>query len=394
MPSIPRSLDVITSVSIASPASTMTTEPSDTAKPVEAAPAAASISADVDNNKTDEVVSVPPEPSTTKSEPDAAQSTVPAATTVETTKPEAASAPAPAPTQDTDSPNDVKGDAKPESTTAGQVSPLAQLWKAAEGHEHFEIWGIPLSDPERHIPTQVIFQKFLNANDGDVEKAKDQLLKTLDWRKKTQPQQLVRKMFPKAKFDGLGYVTAYTAGDADAVDEPEQKEVFTWNIYGSVKSIDETFGNLQEFVEWRVALMELGLIELNIGGAIKPITIEYDPYKMTQVHDYKGISFLRQSDQIKAASRETIKVLADNYPELLKEKFFVNIPAIMGFFYGIMKLFVAKKTLKKFHPMAAGTNLAKEFVDSKVNGLGDKLPAEYGGKGADLESLGKTTMFQ
>lgn len=140
--------------------------------------------------------------------------------------------------------------------------------------------------------------------------------------------------------------------------------------------------------------MELGLIELNIGGAIKPITAEYDPYKMTQVHDYKGISFLRQSDQIKSASRETIKLLADNYPELLKEKFFVNIPAIMGFFYGVMKLFVAKKTLKKFHPMSAGTNLAKEFVDSKVGGLGDKLPAEYGGKGADLKSLGKTTMFQ
>lgn len=222
----------------------MTTEPSDTAKPVEAASAAATTNADVDNNKTDEAVSVPPEPSTTKSEPDAAKSTVPVATTDETPKPEAASAPAP--TQDTDSPADAKGDAKPESTTATQLSPLAQLWKAAEGHEHFEIWGVPLSDPEKHIPTQVVFQKFLNANDGDIEKAKDQLLKTLDWRKKTQPQQLVRKMFAKAKFDGLGYVTTYTAGDAEAVDEPEQKEVFTWNIYGSVKSIDETFGNLQE----------------------------------------------------------------------------------------------------------------------------------------------------
>lgn len=140
--------------------------------------------------------------------------------------------------------------------------------------------------------------------------------------------------------------------------------------------------------------MELGLIELNIGGAIKPITAEYDPYQMTQVHDYKGISFLRQPDVVKAASKETIAVMSDNYPELLKEKFFVNIPAIMGFLYGILKLFVAKKTLKKFHPMSSGTNLAKEFVNTKVDGLGEKLPVEYGGKGKDLKTLGKAVMVQ
>lgn len=150
----------------------------------------------------------------------------------------------------------------------------------------------------------------------------------------------------------------------------------------------------ERFVEWRVALMELGLVEVNIGGAIKPITADYDPYKMTQVHDYKGISFLRQTDVAKAASKETITVLGDNYPELLKEKFFVNIPAIMGFFYGVMKMFVSKKTLKKFHPLSSGTNLAKEFVNTKVDGLGDKLPAEYGGKGADLKTLGKTPIVQ
>ncbi|KAH7625759.1 CRAL-TRIO domain-containing protein [Sordaria sp. MPI-SDFR-AT-0083] len=361
----------------------MSTLPSDDAEPG-AAPATA-------NNKTETVTGS--EPDTAKStqeeakveivKPTELQAAAPAEAPLPTTTADEATKPEPAPAQDTQA-----------LPTTSQLSPLAQLWKAAEGHDHFEIWGVPLSDPERHIPTQVVFQKFLNANDGDVEKAKAQLLRTLDWRQKTQPLQLVRKMFSKAKFDGLGYVTTYTAGDEPAVDEPEQKEVFTWNLYGTVKSLDETFGSLQEFMEWRVALMELGLIELNIGGAIKPITSEYDPYQMTQVHDYKGISFLRQTDVAKAASKETITVMSDNYPELLKEKFFVNIPAIMGFLYGVMKLFVSKKTLKKFHPMSSGTNLAKEFVNTKVDGLGDKLPAEYGGKGADLKSLGKAPIVQ
>lgn len=143
------------------------------------------------------------------------------------------------------------------------------------------------------------------------------------------------------------------------------------------------------FLDWRVALMELALQELDLASATKLITAEYDPYKIFQVHDYKSISFLRQSPQVKSASAETIKVFAQNYPELLKEKFFVNVPAIMGFVYAFMKLFVAPKTIKKFHPMSNGGNLAVEFADSKVAALGEKLPANYGGKGAELEEQGK-----
>ena len=43
---------------------------------------------------------------------------------------------------------------------------------------HSEIWGVRLSSPETHVPTQIVLQKYLNANDGDVAKAADQLQKT------------------------------------------------------------------------------------------------------------------------------------------------------------------------------------------------------------------------
>ena len=135
--------------------------------------------------------------------------------------------------------------------------------------------------------------------------------------------------------------------------------------------------------------MELALQELNLAAATKPITADYDPYKIYQVHDYKSISFFRQSPQVKSASTETIKVFGANYPELLKEKFFVNVPAIMGFMYAFMKLFVAAKTIKKFHPMSNSTGMVNEFGDSKVKGLGEMLPKDYGGKGEDLGSTGK-----
>lgn len=140
--------------------------------------------------------------------------------------------------------------------------------------------------------------------------------------------------------------------------------------------------------------MEIALQELALSSATKPITADYDPYKIFQVHDYKSISFLRQSSHVKSASAETIKVFAQNYPELLKEKFFVNVPAIMGFVYAFMKLFVAPKTIKKFHPMSNGDNLAREFGDSRVFGLGERLPTSYGGKGANLEEQGRGPLLE
>ncbi len=65
----------------------------------------------------------------------------------------------------------------------------------------------------------------------------------------------------------------------------------------------------------------------------------------------------------------------------------------MGFMYGLLKLFVAPKTIKKFHPMSNGANLASEFGNSKVKGLGALLPEEYGGKGGSLKSQGKEPLL-
>lgn len=153
-------------------------------------------------------------------------------------------------------------------------------------------------------------------------------------------------------------------------------------------------------MNYRIALQELGIQQLKLSSATEPITAEKDPYKIIQVHDYKSISFLRQNPNVKAASTEVIKQFSLAYPELLKvssgprplcpvgmpthrlneqEKFFVNVPAIMGWMYAVIKVFIAEKTAKKFHPMANGANLAAEFTTS---GLDEKqLPKEYGGEG-------------
>ena len=154
--------------------------------------------------------------------------------------------------------------------------------------------------------------------------------------------------------------------------------------------IGSLHANSYRFVEWRACLMELALQALSIATATRPITTsDNDPYKIYQVHDYKGISFLRQPASVKNASTETIKVFAQNYPELLQVKYFLNVPAMLQWVYGLMKLFVATKTTKKFYPIAAGSQLYLQFVETKISGMEDMLPKTYGGNGDELSVVGQ-----
>lgn len=132
--------------------------------------------------------------------------------------------------------------------------------------------------------------------------------------------------------------------------------------------------------------MELSVHKLNLPAATERIPEDgEDQYQMIQVHDYLSVSFFRPDPNVKKASQEAIRVFSLAYPELLAHKYFVNVPALMGWMYGLMKLFVAPATLKKFHPMSSGTTLATELP-----GIVSTLPEAYGGKGPDVKTAGET----
>lgn len=96
------------------------------------------------------------------------------------------------------------------------------------------------------------------------------------------------------------------------------------------------------------------------------------------MHDYLNVSFLRMDPTIKAASKQTIETFSMAYPELVKEKFFVNVPLLMGWVFAAMKLILSPATIKKFHPLSYGSSLAGEVP------FGKDLPIAYGGKGKDI----------
>jgi hypothetical protein len=106
---------------------------------------------------------------------------------------------------------------------------------------HSEIWGVELVPDINNVPTTVVLEKFLRANNRNVAEAIVQLKKALKWRKEMNPIELLANVeFDESRFGNLGYVTVYPQPDGKV------KEIVTWNIYGAVKDKKATFGNVEE----------------------------------------------------------------------------------------------------------------------------------------------------
>ena len=137
--------------------------------------------------------------------------------------------------------------------------------------------------------------------------------------------------------------------------------------------------------------MELAVQDLKMKDATEVIDYdgEKDPYQMIQVHDYLNVKFFRMDPSVRAATKKTIDVFSTAYPELLSEKFFVNVPSIMGWMFSAMKLFLSRNTTRKFHPISNGANLAREFPAA----VADKIPKTYGGKGPELKDEARTVQL-
>ena len=134
--------------------------------------------------------------------------------------------------------------------------------------------------------------------------------------------------------------------------------------------------------------MEIGVKALDLPNATAPIpdynptspSSAVDPYQMIQLHDYQGVSFLRMDSSTKLASKKTIQVMADYYPELLSVKYFVNVPVVMSWVFTAMRPMLSRETMRKFRVLSSGKGVASD--------LGDEVPTVYGGKGSDLAEVG------
>ncbi|PLN80093.1 hypothetical protein BDW42DRAFT_186293 [Aspergillus taichungensis] len=239
---------------------------------------------------------------------------------------------------------------------------------------HPEVWGVNLIDGY-HAPTVNILIKFLHANDGDVDKAEKHLTTVLQWRRMLNPLHLANALHNHYKFSGLGYLSDYICIDGKRV-------IMTWILYGEARDINATLSNSNQFFEWFVALMELATHQLRIHQSSD--VMDYngpDPYKMLQVQDYRKLGSLRTYFGIRPFARWTVNTIALVYPEMLTERYFVNIPVTRGCNFRFFKVFRGKDTSRPFYPISDGANLASKLPNS----LQLQIPQIYGGKGQPLQ---------
>ena len=93
---------------------------------------------------------------------------------------------------------------------------------------------------------------------------------------------------------------------------------------------------------------------------------------IVQIHDYAATSMFSMSAITRRASKSTIQLFADYYPELLATKFFVNVPRVLAWVFGAISNFLSKETVAKFVVLGDARELDK-YID------GDQLPERYGG---------------
>lgn len=135
----------------------------------------------------------------------------------------------------------------PQSTHPALTTLTSRLPTILTRANHPEMWGVALQTETAasHAPTANILIKFLRANDGDPARAEEQLVRALAWRREMDPLGLREHgRFSAQRFGGLGYQTAYAGPDGN--EGREVGLVATWNIYGGVADLEETFGDVDE----------------------------------------------------------------------------------------------------------------------------------------------------
>ncbi|KAJ1951114.1 Non-classical phosphatidylinositol transfer protein (PITP), partial [Linderina macrospora] len=216
------------------------------------------------------------------------------------------------------------------------------------------IWGVPLLDNDgTDARVDVILVKFLRARPNDLPAAATMLTNTLKWRAEFKIDELLDEKFPDV-FQQVGYTYK-----RDKLGRP-----VTYNVYGGLDN-KQVFGDLERFLRWRVQLMESGMRQLDF------ITSSY----MVQVHDYNGVGLFSFDKDARAASKATIQVLSDNYPETLAVKVFSYVPSWGETVFNIIGRWLSEETKKKF---VVVSKASAEKTLAEIIGK-ENLPEKYGG---------------
>lgn len=214
------------------------------------------------------------------------------------------------------------------------------------------IWGVDLTQ-DGSYPQTVVLLKYLRAEEFDVDKAEERIVKTLVWRAECQVEYLKDAELPKA-FLGHDFIEGH---DVDG------RPVF-FSRFGNM-DLKEVFGDSEAFVRYRVKLMEQAIDKLHF----QPGQAE----DLCQVHDYSGVPLQGFGGEVKDCVNIISKVFADHYPEFKGKTVFINFPSVFTALFSAFSVFLPERTKKKFVILGDDPSLYFEHIPP------DTLPVTLGG---------------
>ncbi|PHH69590.1 hypothetical protein CDD80_6636 [Ophiocordyceps camponoti-rufipedis] len=262
---------------------------------------------------------------------------------------------------------------------------------------HTEVWGIELVPGSP--PTRLILLKFLRFNNWNVNKAAKHLAEVLRWRRRWQPLDLVRAAHDSSKFQGLGFVTTHRPlvafGDADSAigvgrDVPRPRDmVLVWNLYSSIRNSKALFSDVDEYLRYRIALMELAIQKFNLDEFDQQLEHDSrDDFHIIEVHDHGSGPLKKMRPRFCNASLSTLKKFSRAYPGLLLKHYSVNVPPMSGTSWNIIKSMMPWSPFSKVKAMTQGQSLAAE-----LRTIAHSLPVSYGGRSVGIFAVASSPIM-
>ncbi|CAJ1963038.1 unnamed protein product [Sphenostylis stenocarpa] len=223
------------------------------------------------------------------------------------------------------------------------------------------LWDVPLLPSKGAEGVDVVLLKFLRAREFKVSDAFEMLKKTLKWRKESKIDSLVDEDF------GSDLASAAYMNGVDHEGHP-----VCYNIFGAFESEElyqKTFGTEErrsEFLRWRSQMMEKGIQKLNL----KPGGVS----SLLQINDLKN-SPGPSKKELRIATKQTVAMLQDNYPEMVAKNIFINVPFWYYALNALLSPFLTQRTKSKI--VVARPNKVTETLNKYIPI--EEIPVEYGG---------------
>ncbi|GMH38619.1 hypothetical protein BSKO_06503 [Bryopsis sp. KO-2023] len=264
-----------------------------------------------------------------------------------------------------------------EEALAGFQKALMELHFPASGlgKQHLRIWGVRLDNLDSRKATKsqkVVLLKFLRSRDFAIDGAAAKLMRTLQWRKSFNVDQLGQEKFSK-ELETLSYNHG-----RDREGRPVQYNIYSKldpsTLLGDEKSVEK-------FIRWRVKFMEETISNM--------LDFEAGVEDIVHVHDYSGVKLLRMDKEFQSATRRIIRVFGDYYPEMLSVKFFINVPRVVEVLFNFFSMFLHPKTVSKFR-LCGQTGIRGALLEKIAP---EELPGSYGGFISSKDGWGGVQSF-